>query len=220
LALARAMAKTPAGWHETDKLQSLYAIKDQLKDGGYGNPRDKANMFIQQQMTRDAFGAQDADGNDIGGDGIDDVCPPGNVYCPEGKPMISVTKREVDWNNNNGWYVDFTYAGERINTDVHLVQGTLAFVTNQPQKGACVPAGKSRVYFLDYRTGGTVGECEGEYCMAGYLQDDNLSSSITITDGPTGFTQCDGGDCKPFPIPVDYQGETARRVSWRELIIE
>ncbi|GHU06582.1 hypothetical protein FACS1894158_13450 [Betaproteobacteria bacterium] len=217
---------------ETDKLQSLYAIKDQLKDGGYGDPREDGNMFIQQRMTNDAFGATetrnvlDEKGNIIGteeveiGDGEEDVCPPGNQYCPEGSPMISVTKREVDWNNNNGWYVDFVYGGERVNTDVHLVQGTLAFVTNQPQTGACVPAGKSRVYFLDYRTGGTVGECEGEYCMAGYLQDDNLSSSITITDGPTGFTQCDGGDCAPFPIPVDFGGEIARRISWRELIVE
>jgi type IV pilus assembly protein PilY1 len=227
---------------ETDRIQSLYGIKDKLDDTSYGSPRNMppthVTNFIEQSMTDDAFGdtelrevldkdgkpIKDKDGNVIKeevdvGDGEADECPEGDIYCPEGRPMISVTKRAVDWTKNDGWYVDFLYGGERINTDVHLDQGTLVFVTNQPQTGACVPAGKSRVYFLDYRTGGVVGECDGEYCMAGWQLDDNLASSVTVIGG-NGFAQCDGGDCAPFEIPHDYIEAPGQRISWRELIIE
>jgi Tfp pilus tip-associated adhesin PilY1 len=44
-------------------------------------------------------------------------------------------------------------AGERVNTDLRLQLSTLAFNTNTPTSGACVPVGVSFAYFLDYRTG-------------------------------------------------------------------
>jgi type IV pilus assembly protein PilY1 len=205
---------------EDTSVQSIYGIKDNLDAVAFGNPRDPDTKFVEQTMTTDAF---DINGEQ-GADGVPDLCPADDLYCPEGKPRISITKNEVDWANNNGWYADFiALPGERSNVDIDLYKKTLAFMTNIPQKGACVPAGKSNYYNLDYRTGGYVGSCEGDYCTAGYEHDDSFASSVTTVNDNEGFVNCDGSsdpDCGKLRINVDEEGDKARRVSWRELIIE
>ncbi|GHU28276.1 hypothetical protein AGMMS50256_10090 [Betaproteobacteria bacterium] len=210
----------------TTGTQSIYGIKDRLEASDYGNPRDPASTysFVQQKLVYSAG----------------DVCAPGMVYCPEGKPKISFErdidgkqiKNPVDWATDDGWYVDFPVGGERANTDIVLVQGTLVVVTNTPQSGACVPAGSSNIYFLDYRTGGFVDGLDN----AGYGLSDNLSSgpelvftpdggikSIVQGDTTTGGGPAGGGGfggASDEDTPTNPDGDSIRRISWRELIIE
>jgi type IV pilus assembly protein PilY1 len=198
----------------TTQTQTLYGIKDSFdRIVSYGNPRHpdiSAISFVQQFLTWDADG-----------DGFEDVCPADMFNCPEGRPMISATHKAVDWAKNDaGWYVDFIYEGERSNTDVHLYKGTLVFNTNTPQSGACVPAGKSRYYNLNYETGGAVNVCDDEYCKVAFLEDDNLATSVTITvDG--GLVQRDGNGVSDEGIDTGNVGKRrGKAMSWRELIIE
>ena len=136
--------------------------------------------------------------------------------------MISVTKNAVDWATNDGWYVDLPVAGERVNTDMTLLSGTLVFTTNTPQSGACVPAGVSYTYALDYLTGGYV---EGTDGFAGYHLGNYLSTHPALIGLPGGavggLVQGDCPNClNQIPVPIDPQAPGNRRVSWRELVVE
>jgi Tfp pilus tip-associated adhesin PilY1 len=184
----------------TKTTQSLYAIKD---GGSYGNPR--LGAFVQQTLT--AAGA----------------CPATNPHCLEEMPMVTATKNSVDWANQAGWYVDFPAGGERVNTSMRLMRGTLAVTTNKPQTGACVPAGISFIYFLDYRTGGYVEGTEG---LAGFQLGHQLGTHgafIQTEDGSVhGLVgqDCSGVNCIKLPDPpFEPSGSRARRISWRELSI-
>lgn len=196
----------------TNSKQSIYAIKDPLSTDDYGNPRDSTNNFVKQTMTTDADG-----------DGTIDTCPAGKTYCVEGEIMVSIkTKNEVDWATKNGWYVDLPVGGERINTDMTLLSGSLIFTTNTPQSGACVPAGISYTYALDYLTGGYV---EGTNGFVGFHLGDYLSTHPALIKLPSGdIRSLIKGDCptclgqtEPPIAPPDLG---RRRVSWRELVVE
>jgi Tfp pilus tip-associated adhesin PilY1 len=206
----------------TTSTQTIYAIKDQLlADSDYGNPRNSSSLdFVEQKLVLDADG-----------DGAPDVCAPGMAYCPEGLPMISFErdsagvpiKNPVDWTTQGGWFVDFPVGGERVNTDIRLVQGTLAVVTNTPHTGACVPAGSSNLYFFDYKTGGFVDGLDDG--LAGHGLGDQLSTSPEIVYGPNGeilggIQGDNGGPAGWNLIPPNPPGDSVRRISWRELIIE
>ena len=184
--------------------QSLYAILDRLTDETYPDPRTLPALFVRQEMSADG------------------TCPESNPYCPTGAPMVTVTDNPVDWGNQNGWYVDFPGKGERVNTSMRLMSGTLAVITNTPQAEACVAAGVSYAYSLDYRTGSFI---EGTDSMAGYKLEDNMGASgayIQKDDGSVeGFVGMDrGGPPGSFSPPFDSPGNKVRRISWRELIIE
>jgi type IV pilus assembly protein PilY1 len=182
----------------------VYAIKDQNLDSG--DPRSTSNSFVEQTMTPG-------------------ICPNDNPYCEPGEPIVTVTKHPVDWATNDGWYVDFPVAGERVNTTMRLVQGTLVLMTNTPQTGACVPAGVSYAYFLDYQTGGYVGNDESQ--PGGIKWGDYLVTSPVIVQNPDGsigvVAQGDGsgaGFLGSEDAPTSVSGDSVRRLSWRELIIE
>jgi Tfp pilus tip-associated adhesin PilY1 len=191
----------------TTGTQSLYAIKDEVATGlSHGNPRSSGSGFVQQTMT-------------IG------ICATTNPYCTPGRTIVTVTKNPVDWVINNGWYVDFPVGGERVNTSIALVDGILEVVTNTPQSGACVPAGTSNLYFLDYKTGGYVLEDSDGLALFGHS--DNLSTRPVTTVDPEGnriiWTQDDnsGADSTKGTEGLSRSAsERVRRVSWRELIIE
>lgn len=191
----------------TTGTQSIYAIKDRLGATDYGNPRTATDAsFVAQTMT-------------VGG-----ACPAGNTYCIEGQTMVSVSKNAVDWATQDGWYVDLPVGGERVNTDMTLLSGTLVITTNTPLSGACVPAGVSYSYALDYLTGGYV---EGTDGLAGYMLGNYLSTHPTLIQLPSGqikgLVQGDnGGAGNPNQnnIPFKDPSEGRRRVSWRELIVE
>jgi hypothetical protein len=201
----RMLGPTDMGTRDT---HSLYAILDRLTGETYGNPRTTSS-FVKQVMTA----------------GKDLLCPENNAYCPTGAPMVTVTNNSVDWATRSGWYVDFPGKGERVNTSMRLVSGTLAVVTNTPQQGACVPAGISFAYFLNYETGGYVGNVDG---MAGYQLSDNLAASSVFIQNPDGstdqYTQNDntGGtdSVSREEVPIKAPEGKVRRISWRELTVE
>lgn len=197
----------------TAGTQSIYAIKDHLNNADYGDPRTTASgSFVKQVMTSDADG-----------DGEVDTCPTDSTYCIEGQAIVNVTKNTVDWATKDGWYVDLPVAGERVSTNMRLVDGTLVFSTNTPQSGACVPTGVSYSYFLDYQTGGYV---EGTDGLAGFKLGDYLSTGPVLVQG-SGFIRaliqgdCSGSEClNTPPVPTQPPGANMRRISWRELIVE
>ncbi|NMQ27460.1 hypothetical protein E4Q23_06630 [Candidatus Accumulibacter phosphatis] len=201
----------------TAQQQSLYAIKDRLTVtdltadppvyGDYGSPRQPLSPpqetpppgdFVKQTLT--------------------------SVLCPDSTTLYcTVTSSDfaVDFNSNDGWYVDFPVLGERINTDLRLQLGTLAFNTNTPTTGACVPVGVSYAYFLDYRSGGAV---EGTDGLVGTKLGDFLSTSpsvIRLEDGTIReLIRTDTPDTISAPVPTAPTPLDTRRVSWRELVTE
>ena len=72
----------------------------------------------------------------------------------------TITRNNVDWKSDNGWYVDFNPGnkspGERMNVDMQLTLGTLTIATNIPDGSACSIGGDSWVYHIDFRTGSYV----------------------------------------------------------------
>ena len=115
--------------------------------------------------------------------------------------------------------MDFPVAGERVNTDLRLVQGTLALNTNTPQSGACVPVGVSYAYFLDYRTGGYV---EGSNGLIGVRLGSYLSAApsiIRLEDGTIReLVRTDSPSTIVKDVPTAPTLFSTRRISWRELI--
>jgi type IV pilus assembly protein PilY1 len=187
---------------ETTSAQSFYAIKDDFLDStSYTDLRGSGSGFVKQTM-------QSA------------LCPDDNPYCRPGEPIVTVTNNAVDWERDNGWYVDFPVSGERVDTQIRLSRGVLTIVTNKPQSGACVPAGVSFRYHLNYRTGGSVVDTDGEAGYAGGKLGDYLS-----TGGPIlGDRDTNSGD--QAGIDIDLRPEIPPGsipwvgVSWRELIVE
>ena len=126
----------------TTQKQSTYAIKDRLLDSDYGSPRPLTPA--QTIPTPGTFVAQTLTSG---------TCPESNAYCTSGDSIVTSSNNAVDFNTHDGWYIDFPVFGERVNTEMRLQLGTLAFNTNTPTVGACRPVGVSFAYYLDYRSG-------------------------------------------------------------------
>ncbi|HRF04431.1 PilC/PilY family type IV pilus protein [Accumulibacter sp.] len=194
----------------TRQQHSMYAIKDRLTDSDYGSPRPLTlpqttpvpGTFVAQTLTTGS-------------------CPEGNAFCTSGNAIVTGSNNAVDFNTHDGWYVDFPELGERVNTEMRLQLGTLAFNTNTPTIGACKPVGVSFAYYLDYRSGGAV---EGTDGIAGVRLGDYLSASpsiIRLVDGTIrALVRTDAPSTISTPVPTAPTPFDTRRVSWRELITE
>jgi Tfp pilus tip-associated adhesin PilY1 len=208
----------------TTGQQSIYAIKDPLT-----STEDDGPLYPTSPRADMAFVSQEI---------VLDTCSAGREkFCAEDDPILVIKRPEntVNWATHNGWFVDFgvskdvndsqAEAGERLNTNIRLVDGRLGFSTNTPKNGVCIPAGTSRFYALNYETGGSTDEMDGQ---AVYGENDNMSSDSNIViDGSTGDsgfstgTDCIGEECPKFNFPpIDPHRPGARRVSWRQLFIE
>ncbi|MDR2452544.1 MAG: hypothetical protein LBE85_12460, partial [Candidatus Accumulibacter sp.] len=192
---------------ETDGVQSFYAIKDDfLATTSYTDLRANDSGFVQQTMSSA-------------------LCPDDSPYCQPGEPIVTITGNEVNWgveDGDNGWYVDFPVAGERVDTNTRLAKGVLTITTNKPQSGACVPAGVSFRYHLNYRSGAAIVTMEDGSGYAGDKLGDFLS-----TGGPLlGDRESSGPDQGGIPILIQERPEIPRGsipwvgVSWREVIVE
>lgn len=176
--------------------QSIYAIKDKLTDVGYGRLRQDTT-FVQQTLTTNKAGTE-----------------------------REASNNPVNWNTNSGWYVDLNpnneSPGERVNVDMQQQLGILAVAGNVPEENACTVGGYAWLYFFDFRTGsfiesdGTVGRrLAGNSLVAGLriLRLDNGKTITLVTDT--------SGKSTPQSNPERGSGgATARRVSWRELIVD
>jgi type IV pilus assembly protein PilY1 len=176
--------------------QSIYAIKDKLASTGYGRLR-LDDTFVQQTLTTNEAGTKREASNNA-----------------------------VNWTTNSGWYVDLNpnngSPGERINVDMQQQLGVLAAAGNVPENNACTVGGYAWLYFFDFRTGsfidatGMVGQrLTGNSLVAGLriLKLDNGKTVTLITDT--------SGKSTPQSNPESGSGgETARRISWQELIVD
>ncbi|HRI91772.1 MAG TPA: PilC/PilY family type IV pilus protein [Accumulibacter sp.] len=194
----------------TTQKQSMYAIKDRLLDSDYGSPRPLTPA--QTIPTPGTFVAQTLTSG---------TCPEGNAYCTSGDSIVTSSNNAVDFNTHDGWYIDFPVFGERVNTEMRLQLGTLAFNTNTPTVGACRPVGVSFAYYLDYRSGAAV---EGTDGMAARRLGDYLSASpsiVRLLDGTIrALVRTDAPSTVSAPVPTAATPLDTRRVSWRELVTE
>jgi type IV pilus assembly protein PilY1 len=154
-----------------------------------------------------------------------DVCPPKNRFCVEGQRIVKVASPvAVDFTSDNGWYFDFPVTGERVNTDLRLVLGTLSFNTNTPKAGVCDPVAESYNYFINYQTGAAVTTTEG---IVGAKLGDFLATMPAIiksTDPDNPYKAMTKGDCtgagclQTGELPIEPSALAPRRISWRELV--
>ena len=187
--------------------QSLYAIKDSLNNTSYGNPRvaPSAAGFVKQTISST-------------------TCPAGarETLCSAGQEVRTSSNLAVDLKRQSGWYVDLPQSGERANTDPQLAFGTLVFNTNIPASNACYVGGSSETYFFDYRSGaalptstnGVVGKklrnALASRAVFARLPNAKVVSIASMADGTTSETT----------PPVASAVSSAKRISWRELLID
>ena len=152
-------------------------------------------------------------------------CPAGSPasVCSSGELVTVSTHHTVDYSTQNGWFVDFSRAGERDNTNPALTKGTLTVVTNRPSSTSCSIGGDSFLYNLDYRTGGPVSSSPTYVVgtsLGNYLAN---SPSVFCLQNGTCFNavQGAGNELKIPPIPPNsFTDGVSRRVSWRELMVQ
>jgi len=123
--------------------QTIYGIRDQID-----NPRAGWNPAAKSFREGGSFVVQQ------------------DLALSGGGPDRTISKKDVDWKTQDGFFVDLNpklidktagdSPGERVVLDVRLVLGTLIFTSTIPKSG-CEPGGDSFQYFLDFKTGGYVG---------------------------------------------------------------
>jgi type IV pilus assembly protein PilY1 len=195
---------------------SFYAIKDTFPTTSvsstaiYDNPRTYSGAlgpFVQQTQTSIS-------------------CPVGTPtsVCATGEAVYVSSNHPVNFNTNSGWYVDFPQTGERDNTDPAIIKGTLVIATNVPSANSCSIGGDSFLYQLDYRTGGAVSTAPNG--IVGTLLGHELTSRPVVAmlqDGTTRtYTQGSGGQDPQVNRVWDNVSAdgVARRISWRELMVQ
>ena len=211
-----------------EQKQSFYAIKDAKakvvapNTAIYDNPRSLPDFVNQAQKEVDCTQAEvDA------------------KRCRAGEKVLKAdgAAPTVDWLKKGGWYFDLSDGGERVNTNPDIQQGMLAFTSNVPSVAACDMGGKSYLRFVNALTGTASSSSNG---YLGRFIANALSSSVTLVMTQSGKlaaivgTSSSGGGSVPggtvgegesvkgvfsFEINPEQTG-AARRVSWRELILE
>jgi type IV pilus assembly protein PilY1 len=196
--------------------QSFYAIKDTFPTGTtasvalYANPRSLAT-FVQQTLTST-------------------TCPVGSAasICTAGQSVVTSSSNSVNFASQNGWYIDFPLAGERVNTDPAIINSTLIVNTNVPNASSCSVGGDSYQYQFNYSTGGAVSSSTTGVVAKKIGNELSTRAVIaTLTDGTNlAYTQGSGGGT-PTASTVwsngaggnsNMVGGVPTRKSWRQLI--
>lgn len=199
------------------RKQSFYAVKDNLDNVSYGDPRSPTSNFVRQTLTST-------------------TCPENTptTVCSPGQIVRTSSNNPVNWSTNNGWYMDFLTGGERSSTDPSLGLGTLLFTTITPQASSVSACGAtdpnltgSFVYALDYLTGGAVEGANGVVAQnlgASLVTrpvmiaqaDGTVRALIRSSSGASNGTDL-GGTIVITPPIKPSAGSATRRVSWRVL---
>jgi type IV pilus assembly protein PilY1 len=132
----------------------------------------------------------------------------------------TVSSNAVDWNTQQGWYINLPDSGERINIDPILELGTLTVASNTPTSGACTPGGYSWLYNLNYKTGSFVSTSTGSV-VANKLSFITVGLNVVkLPDGTVIIYRT--GHKNPVPethtMPVGGGAVEAKRITWRELV--
>lgn len=178
-------------------IQSIYSLKDNLTETGLGKVRT-AGVLVEQTLTTSADGS-----------------------------TRTTSTNPVDWAAKSGWYMDLNPGnkspGERVNVDMQQQLGLLTVAGNVPKGNACTPGGNAWIYSLDFKTGQYVEGASGN--VAGRRSSGLVAGlkTLKLTTGKTITLVTDtGGNITVFDDPSSNpgSGNGARRVSWRELIID
>jgi type IV pilus assembly protein PilY1 len=126
------------------------------------------------------------------------------------------------WTTDFGWRLDMPDSGERANVDPQLQLGTLVVATNVPSLDSCTAGGISYLNFLSYQTGSFVPGATGN--MASLSIGSSLTVGINMIMLPGGKVSTIGTLASNQQLSADTPIEpvefSAKRVSWRELIVE
>jgi Tfp pilus tip-associated adhesin PilY1 len=129
----------------------------------------------------------------------------------------------------NGWVLDLPDAGERVNVDMQLFQGTLIFASNVPQNSACTTGGYSWLNYVSFATGLSVTTSPG--LKVSSFEDNSLITglnTVVLPPDPNGgcsdcqgpprvITQRSSGSTGFAPPPVSTPAPVGRRITWREI---
>ncbi|WP_371323639.1 PilC/PilY family type IV pilus protein [Dechloromonas sp. ZY10] len=135
----------------------------------------------------------------------------------------SISNNPVDWAANGGWYVNLPDNKERVHLDAKLIMGTLVFASTVPEASECQPGGYSHLFFLDYRTGGSVGTSAA---MLKYVSPIVGVSAFKLPSGTikvvpiTADGKIPAGTPPSLPVSPTGSGGvgSGKRVMWRELL--
>ncbi len=178
-------------------IQSIYSLKDNLGETGLGQVRTPG-VLVQQTLITSEDGS-----------------------------TRTTSSNPVDWASKSGWYMDLNPGnkspGERVNVDMQQQLGLLTVAGNVPEGNACTPGGYAWIYSLDFKTGQYVEGASGN--TAGRLSSGLVAGlkTLKLTTGKTITLVTDtGGNITVFDDPSSNpgSGNGARRVSWRELILD
>jgi len=126
------------------------------------------------------------------------------------------------WTTDFGWRLDLPDSGERANVDPQLQLGTLVVATNVPSLDSCTAGGISYLNFLDYQTGSFVPGATGN--MASQAIGSSLTVGINVIMLPGGkvitIATTAANQQLSQDTPISQVEFKAKRVSWRELIVE
>ncbi len=170
--------------------QSLYALKDNGDNRGWGDVRNASNpaMVVQTAAT--------VSGNHITG-----------------------TSKPVDWANAIGWYMDLPGTGERVTTKPVLLHNTLYVGSNIPGTEACSAGGSSWLYTLAPANGGAADpspDAALAVSLGPALQTGTQAIRLSNQRLVTVVTRSDGKLITLVKASPAKSG-TRRRTSWRLL---
>ena len=141
---------------------------------------------------------------------------------PDGTATRLSSNNAVSFLDDRGWFVDFPDAGERVNIDSQLIEGTLLVPTIVPSNSVCSPGGYGWLNFLNYKTGGAVNypnnvitSVRYDSTIVGinviYVQGKPKVGVVTSTD-PTPKVN------EAVSFAATATGFSGKRAIWRELI--
>jgi Tfp pilus tip-associated adhesin PilY1 len=119
---------------------------------------------------------------------------------------------------HGGWYAELSEAGERINVDPRIVQGTLIFASNIPGAGSCTVGGNAWFIAVDAATGTALEEFAGIRITGALVVG---LAVIRLASGQYKAIATDSGyNTTTFNVPVTPSTVTntfqSKRGLWRE----
>ena len=121
--------------------------------------------------------------------------------------------------STTGWFVDLPVAGERVNIDLTLQNGTLVVASNLPNADACSVGGSSWINYFNYADGLAVYNSSNS--AVGIQQTTALAVGLSVLRLPGGKTVVISSNSdatrKTLDVAFSVTAPGGRRVSWREL---
>ncbi|MBK9349831.1 MAG: hypothetical protein IPN05_06405 [Sulfuritalea sp.] len=222
-------------------VQAMYAMKDTMgaaNKGGAGQETwNPVTDTLPSDATKPMFLARTLVGVDQNGDDITQLNSLGvtvrhrKVCTGAGATVTSsgtapnktyvcnnTSTTSVDYAVHGGWYAELTEAGERINVDPRIVQGTLIFASNIPGAGSCTVGGNSWFIALDAASGTALEEFAGIRITGALVVG---LAVIRLASGQYKAIATDSGyNTTTFNVPVAPSTTTntfqSKRGLWRE----